>query len=122
MVEAVGGRALRVELRERERGRVVGRDDRVEAHAVLLELRAQAAAEAVGGQAAEVGDRLLEPPERARAVERTAAQVRADVVAVLHDEIDQRFPADEDHAGESRLPCTARWVLMDSLCLARDFG
>ena len=82
VVEAVGRRAVGIELGERERGRVVGGDDRLEAHPVGLELLAQARAEAVGGDAAEIGHRLLEAPERARAVERATAQMRAHLVAV----------------------------------------
>ena len=104
VVEAVGRRAVGIELGERERGRVVGGDDRREAHPVGLELLAQAGTEAVGGDAAEIGHRLLEAPERARAVERAAAQMRAHLVAVADHEVDQRLPADQDHGRKSTSP------------------
>ena len=79
-------------------------DDGLEPHPVGLELRAQPQPEAVGGDAAEVGHRLLEPAERARAVEGATAQVRADLVAVTEHEVDQRLPADEDHGRKSTSP------------------
>ena len=60
LVEAVAGAAGLVELGERERRRLVGAHDGVEAHAVGGEHPLELGAEAVGRQAAQIGDRLAE--------------------------------------------------------------
>ena len=74
-VEAVARDALRVDVGERQRGRVVGVDDRVEPDAVLGEQGLHPLAEAVAREPAEVGDRLLQAPDRARRVEGAATGV-----------------------------------------------
>ena len=67
--------------------------------AVLDQLRAQLRAEAVVGEAAEVVHVLLEPPERARRVVRTAAGVRPQLARRVRHEIDQRLSPDHDRHG-----------------------
>ena len=105
LVEAVAGDAVVVDLGERQRRRVVGAHDAVERHAVVGEQRLEPLAEAVARKAAEVGDRLLEPADRARGVERPAARMAVQVVGrALEDEVVERLTADQDHGASSPLP------------------
>ena len=94
-----------VDLGDRERGRLVGPHDRFERDAVVREQRLEPPAEAIGGDPPEVRDRLPEPADRARGVERAAAGMAAKVIAVALDhEVVQRFPGHEDHGRSSPLP------------------
>jgi hypothetical protein len=101
LVEAVARDAGRVELGERERSRRVRLDDVAEAHAVGLELVAQAPSEAVRRQAAEIGDRLLEPADRARDVVGAAAGVPVEAAVAREHEVDQRLAGDDDRAAHA---------------------
>ena len=96
LVEAVLGAAGLVELGERQRGRLVGAHDGVEAHAVGGEHPLELGAEAVGREATEIGDRLAEAPDRARGIEGRSARMALEVVVAVVDEVVERLAADED--------------------------
>jgi hypothetical protein len=70
--------------------------DRVQAHAVGGEHALEPDAEAVGRQAAQVGDRLAEARDRAGGVEGGASGVAVEVLLTLVDEIEKRLAADQD--------------------------
>ena len=103
-VEAVARDAELVDVGQRERGRLVGVDDRVEPDAVLCEQRLQALTEAIAREPAEVGHGALQPSDRPGGVERAAAGVGGERVDRLRggDQVDQRFACDEDHSGHGR--------------------
>jgi hypothetical protein len=70
--------------------------DGVQADAVGGEHALELGAEAIGRQAAEIGDRLAEAPDRARGVERGPAGVALEVGIAVVDEVEEGFAADED--------------------------
>src|SRR3954469_15849986 len=107
--QARGRRALRVEavardaaalaeLGDRERRRVLGAHDGLEADTVVEQDPLEAVAEAVGGQPSEVRGRLVEPRDRAGGVERRAAGMGVELRALARDDVEQRLAADEDRA------------------------
>ena len=97
-VEAVGRVPSGVELDERQRGRVVRGDDRLDPDAVRLELTAQPHAEAVRREPPEVGNRLLEPADRARNVVRPAARMADELAVRAGHDVHERLAGYDDQA------------------------
>ena len=98
LVEAVARRARGVELGQRQRRRVLRPHERVEAHAVRGEQLRQLRPEVVVRDPPEVGDRALEPAERAGGVEGPAAGVCGELALRHGHEVDQRLTGDDDQA------------------------
>ena len=99
-IEAVRGASRGVQLDERERGGSVGRHDRVDADPVVLELAA--GAEAVGRDAAEVRDRLLQASDRARDVVGAAARMADQCPVGCGDEIDECLAGNDERVRHAR--------------------
>ena len=95
-VEAIGRRAVGVELGQGERRRSRRVDRGVEPDAILDELGPQPRAEPVVGQAPQVVHVLLEPAQCARGVVRPAPGMRAQFTRLLRHQIDERFSSDDD--------------------------
>ena len=99
LVEAVARVAGGVELGQRERRRAVGaqRPGRATRRPRRASRRARAPKRSVETRPEEA-DAPPEAPERARRVERAAAGVGGELLAVARDEVEQRLSRDEDHA------------------------
>jgi hypothetical protein len=75
---------------------VVGRHDQPVVDPVGDERRPQLTARVVGRQGSEEGDGSIEPGDRARGVERPAAEGRPHGPVGRHEPIDERLAGDDD--------------------------
>ena len=111
-VEPVDGPAVRVQVRDGQRRRRVGRLGHRQVDAVAGQGVAQPRAEPVGRQAAEERDLATEPADRPRGVERTAPGRGGHRPIRPDQEVDEGLTSDDDHGpdgtGRRTLPAMDR--------------